>query len=120
MKKLLFAVTLFFFSVATKAVEIERISESCLYDVHQDYSEWKVGELNGLIIDGGGYGVYKWFTLSFVSPEKAEVIYKEGKLNTSTSHLSSFVSSVVTRCNAEVNNKLLRDSSLVPRSLPQN
>jgi len=61
-----------------QSVAISEISESCLYDAQEKFTQFsgvKVNELNGVITDGGGYGIYESFSITYFPPAVGELSY---------------------------------------------
>jgi len=89
-----------------EGTEFAEISENCLYEAQQYFSEnhgWKYGGFTGLVTDGGGYGIYKNFTINVILPKRGEITYKQGKLSTSFNELQSLVIKISSHCAPAVN-----------------
>ena len=109
----IFILTVLPLSGIAEELAISEISESCLYDTQIEFTDslsWKFIDMNGIVTDGGGYGVYRSFTVVVMEPTKGEVTYKAGKLiaTPEDSDLNLFVSSLAARCKSTVNKHRLK------------
>jgi hypothetical protein len=109
MKKITPLILLFFTQASiAQNIAISRISESCLYDAQEkfaQFSEVKVNEFNAVITDGGGYGVYESFNVTFLPPVVNELSYDGIYLSTNPkkNDLIGLVELIQKLCNKTTN-----------------
>lgn len=94
---------------------VSEISEDCLYDAQEKFSQLsgvKVNKFKGLVTDAGGYGIYKSLRITYLSPAVGELTYNGATLSVSPNRndLTGLVELIQSLCQKTTNKTQKKDA----------